>query len=100
MWDDLTPASSLAGQTLGRNYRYYVLHQKRTPSEVLPSTVQWSPSGPLSQRDGNVGSMNVSILHDLDRKRCGGHMSTGPMAGTFWSCWSLKWLWSPIVWVC
>ena len=27
--------------------------------------------------------MNVSMLHDLDRKRCGDHMPTGPMAGTY-----------------
>lgn len=26
--------------------------------------------------------MDVSILHDLDRKRCGGHMSTNPIADT------------------
>lgn len=65
--------------------RYY-----RAPSSGAP---------PLSRRGGCVGSMDVSILHDLDRKRCRGHMSTNPMAGTFLSWRSLKGLWSPIVWV-
>lgn len=89
-------SSALAGRAdTGTGTLYVTKNAPRTRYYRAPS----SGAPPLSRRGGCVGSVDVSILHDLDRKRCGGHMSTNPMAGTFLSWRSLKRLWSPIVWV-